>query len=192
MKSLNKKNKKPLIIMLVVAGLLLLASAGYLVYAKKTDSWPFKSTDTTTSTDQADSPDGSNNTPESNNANAADDTYESDKNTDDDSTTAPTDTTTSNGKKTANVSIASVNAVDNTIEIRASITSVIEGTGTCTATVTRNNGSIATEKSEAFVNATSSQCRTMTVPREGATSWSVTVEYNSPTSTGKTSLEGKV
>jgi len=189
MNTLHKHTKKPLIISLFIVAALVLASVGYVVYAKQTDKWPFASTETTTSTDESDSTNDATNTPDSDTTNTNDSTYESDKNSD-----TPTDQdtpTTSNGKKTVNVSIASADLIGDSIEVRANTDSVIEGTGTCSATLKRNNGSAETKTSEAFVNATSTQCRPITFDRLGATSWNVTVEYSSPTSTGTSSLEGK-
>lgn len=77
-------------------------------------------------------------------------------------------------------------------EVRAFTTSVIEGTGKCTATLTATGDKTVKKTSEAFIDATSSQCRPIYIPLQdltGAKTWTMVIDYLSPTSKGATSPE---
>lgn len=94
-------------------------------------------------------------------------------------------------KKTANVGIsyADINSKNN-LEIRAFVNNIIEGDGTCTATVTKGSTTI-TKTSEAFIDTSSSICEPIYIPKSqlSAGEWSVNVKYSSPNATGSSGPE---
>lgn len=94
-------------------------------------------------------------------------------------------------KLPASVGIAFADKEGDNFEVRAFTSSVIEGTGTCTAVFT--NGSKTVKKSsKAFVDASTSQCQPILVPLSELTpsgDWNFNVEYYSPTSSGASQIE---
>lgn len=193
MNSRNKKSKKTFIIPLLAVILVAAGLAGYLGFAKSTEIWPFV-TSSSPSKDASSSDSKSGDTQSSDGANTGDDSNDSNKNETDPNSEVKTDPAT--GKKTVNVSIAfaDLNDDDN-FEVRAYVDDIIEGTGTCTATLTMSNGTKVTGTSDAFINATSTQCRPIEIDKSKIVSgkWSVYVDYSSPTSAGKSpALEGTV
>lgn len=90
------------------------------------------------------------------------------------------------------VAIVDANQYDDTVEIRAFVQGIIEG-GTCTATLTKN-GQTVTKKTDAFIDATTTQCGNLNIPRSefpSAGEWSLKVSYSSESHAG-TSEEWKV
>lgn len=89
----------------------------------------------------------------------------------------------------ANIFIVDASQYDDTIEVRAYISNILEDGGTCTATFTRGETSF-TKTSTAFKDATTTQCGNMTIPRSDFSSagdWRVTVSYASSSMTGQSS-----
>lgn len=175
----STQKKKYIIVVAVLVIVLAIAGASYALISRNT---PDSSTDTT-------------NTPGSVNYNPPTD-QETDSSQDGkkDSTDGNKDDENSNGdtpsqKKTAQVGIANTYKTSNSLEIRAFTPSVVEGTGTCTATLIK--GSLSVSKSaEAFIDASTSQCRVITIPlsefgEKGA--WTLTVTYSSPAYAGTSS-----
>ena len=77
---------------------------------------------------------------------------------------------------------------DNVVEVRAYASNIFEDGGTCTATFTQTGQTTVTKTSQAFKDATSTQCGAINVPRTqfpAAGTWNVTVSYTSSTSKGQ-------
>ncbi len=175
-----KKSKKIFIISLVAVLLIVGGVIGYLTYAKQASMWPFTSSTQENSQSTSSSSDN-----DSKDTNTTDTTYGSDKNnTPSNNETKPD---TSNNKQSVAVSITSAGIIGDTVEVRAYVEGIIEGGGTCTATLTMDGSAPVTGTSEAFVNATSTQCRPIEIAKSNVKSgkWNVVVEYTSSTSTGK-------
>jgi cytoskeletal protein RodZ len=97
-------------------------------------------------------------------------------------------------KKEATVGISYAGVTGENLEIRAFTPSIIEGTGTCTATLTKSGETAVTESSEAFIDASSTICKPIFVPvsKLSKGTWSVDVSFSSPThkgSSGPTNVE---
>lgn len=102
--------------------------------------------------------------------------------------------TNSASKKNVTVNISFADIFDDNLEIRAFTPTVIEGNGTCTATVSKQGTQTITKTSKAFVDSSSSICQPIYIPKSqlptGA--WNVSVTYKSPThqgSSGQTPVE---
>lgn len=90
--------------------------------------------------------------------------------------------------KQVSVAISFADVIDGNVEVRAFIVGVIEGTGTCTATLTHTATQPVTKSSQAFVDASTSQCQPIMIPvssfdQDGE--WTLVVTYKSPTSSGQ-------
>ena len=84
------------------------------------------------------------------------------------------------------VGIANYFVSDSSVEIRAFTPSVVEGGGSCTATFTQADKKV-TGESEAFVDASTSQCRPIIIPLSKFPTkgtWRLTVTYKSDKYTG--------
>jgi hypothetical protein len=97
-------------------------------------------------------------------------------------------------KKEATVGISYAGVTGENLEIRAFTPSIIEGTGTCTATLTKAGETAVTESSEAFIDASSTICKPIFVPvsKLSKGTWSIDVSFSSPThkgSSGPTNVE---
>jgi hypothetical protein len=88
------------------------------------------------------------------------------------------------GEVQVGISYADINE-DGDLEIRAFTNGAIEGDGTCVATMVSGTQKV-TGKSKAFIDATSTICQPIYVPRSQLASgtWSVTVKFSSKTHTG--------
>lgn len=87
------------------------------------------------------------------------------------------------------VAIAFADVSGDNVEVRAFIPGVIEGTGTCTVSLSKDSY-VVTKTSKAFIDASTSQCTTLLVPLSELQSsgiWSLRVSYSSPTHTGESS-----
>lgn len=88
----------------------------------------------------------------------------------------------SSQKQKAVVGIAYAGIEGDNFEIRAFTPTVIEGTGTCTATLVNNSETVSGE-SKGFIDATSSQCHPIKIPLSEIVptgSWTINVTYSSP------------
>lgn len=85
-------------------------------------------------------------------------------------------------KKLATISISYADIFENNLEIRAFTPSVIEGTGECTATVSKSGSTTITKKTPAFIDASSTICRPIYIPKSQLSTgvWTVNVNYSSP------------
>ena len=166
-----RKNKKP--IGYIYVAILVLAVAGYLGYAYATkNTWPFVKAPETEKT--------------TNGINYAPPTEQEVDTSQDAKRNAPNDS-----KAATNVSVgisyAGKSQDGASIEINAYTTSVIEGTGTCTATLTKGPDTF-TASTKAFIDASSTICEPVIIPlsqfgSEGV--WKLLVTYESGDHTGK-------
>lgn len=179
-KNQHALNRKKYILIAVIAALFIAAATtSALWYASRsttpenTES-PVTADQTRTETDEAQSQ-----TAKENN----------DSKTTDTSTTATNDS----GKTVVAVAISSAGVIDNQLEIRSFIPSVIEGNGTCTATLSKGVSRLA-YSSSSFIDSTSSICTPLYIPVSDfpeAGEWNLVLTYSSPSSVG-TSEEIKV
>lgn len=170
-KSLRNNKKYLYILGAIIVALVLL----FVVFALPKDS-P-SSQEATTSSPDTDS-------------NTTDPTIQSTKNTDstkpDDSVSSTDINSPSSDLKTVPIGISFAGVIEDNVEIRAFISEVIEGSGTCTATLTRGSLSV-TKSSSAFIDATTSQCEPIEIPRSQFASsgiWTLTVSYKSSDAQG--------
>ena len=169
-KSHNKKTKTILLISLLSVAC---AAALYYFIASANSLWPYQARqskqtqnlDTKTNADK----------------NKSDPTYQSTKNT---PTTTPSSSNSQDNNPTdklsAQVGIASASVQSGKLEIRAFISGVIEGDGTCTAVV-QQNSTIVRMSSSGFIDASTTQCEPITIDTSklGGGTWNVTVQYQS-------------
>ncbi len=93
-------------------------------------------------------------------------------------------------KSTVQVGISYADIYGDNLEIRAFTNGVIDGKGTCTATVSKQGESTITKTSEAFIDASSSQCRPIYISKSSLSSgiWKVTVKYSSDKNEGNSEV----
>ena len=107
------------------------------------------------------------------------------------STETPNKPSSDKKKISVGIAFAGYDADEDAVDIRAFTPDVIEGDGTCTATLTKDTA-IVTKTSKAFVDSSSSQCRPILIPAsefEEKGLWSLTVTY---ASTGYTGASGEM
>jgi hypothetical protein len=172
----NSKNKVVpfTIVFLLVAGFL----ATYGLVASNKSWWPFVGNSTNSILSAQDDP----NTPDPTYSSTKDDPTDNAQNSPN-----PVINTEKTEKRTVSVALTSASIIEESskVEIRSFVSGIIEGTGTCTATLTKGTSNV-TQSSPAFIDATTSQCEPIQIDRSKFTNgdWIVTVEYNSPTSKG--------
>lgn len=114
--------------------------------------------------------------------NLTDPTYTSEKNND----TKPSPKETEVARKNLPIIIASAGKIDNNVEVRAFVSGIIEGNGTCIATFTKGSLKI-TRSSKAFIDATTTQCEPISIPssefQQNGT-WNLVMTYESPDAKG--------
>jgi hypothetical protein len=187
MKTTNTKNRTPLKITLAAVAILLLATGGWLAYAYASTTWPFSSSNSSLNTNESEGGEGTINydppteqeTKESQDAKERiQQENEKPNNTDKEDETSD--------KKNVNVGIAFADIVDSNLEIRAFTPSIIAGDGICTATVSKAGHSTITKTSNAFIDATSTICEPINIPKSqlSAGTWTINVTYTSPKYTG--------
>lgn len=93
--------------------------------------------------------------------------------------------TPSTSKKTANLGLSYADINGDSFEVRAFVNNIVEGTGTCTATLTKES-TVITASSKAFVDTSSSICTPIYIDKNRLVSgkWSLKVTYNSPSASG--------
>ena len=179
MRTTQKSSKK--LFAIITASVVAVLALGYFGYAYITkDAWPF----TAEATDSnATSEDGINYNPPTDQEKQ--DSQDGKKNSaSQDEANNPSSASTT--KVSVGIAYAGYDDEEGMIDIRAFTTDVVEGTGTCTATLTKN-GQTITRTSKAFVDSSSSQCEPILInptdfPSGGT--WSLTVSYKSDTSSG--------
>lgn len=192
----SKRNRLPLII---TAGVVLVLIIGWMAYAFVAKTWPFtEALNETSETRDANTvnydPPTQEEIDESQDAKKRSETTSNDT----DSKQSPDSTSSPKSpKKTANVGISYADIYKGNLEIRAFTASVIEGTGTCTATVTMKGmeSMRIVKTSEAFIDTSSTLCRPIYIPVSQLHSgtWQVVVVFSSPDYEGKSeTVEVKV
>lgn len=94
-------------------------------------------------------------------------------------------------KLTASIFVVDANQYSDTVEVSAYIPTVIEDGGICKATFTNKSFSNVTGSSEGRRDAQTTQCNTIRIPRSsfgGNGTWSMTLTYESSTSSGNSSV----
>ncbi|MFZ1301787.1 MAG: hypothetical protein WAQ27_04425 [Candidatus Microsaccharimonas sp.] len=184
-----KHNKKgPNKIWIIVSIILFLCIATYVVYGTTTKSvWPFN-TNKVTANNPSDEIRGINDVDYSppSEEDAEQSKAGKDKLTDD----SGNSNTTTDGQKSVAVGVSFADLIDNKVEIRAFTPGIVEGSGTCLATLTKNNLSV-TASSKAFIDSTSSQCTPIYIDvskfqEKGV--WDLTVTYTSPQAAGRSDV----
>ncbi|MES2630706.1 MAG: hypothetical protein V4611_02005 [Patescibacteria group bacterium] len=181
MKSLNTKNKAPLVIM-VCAAVIVLAVGSYFVLAYTTKQfWPFVAANSSNTTSLDTSSDSDTEDTDSS-LDAKERSTEQDKqNSNSDNTSTSPD-----GLKVVEIGVTYAGIYGQNVEVRAFASGVIEGNGKCKAIFTQGPQTV-TRSSDAFIDATTTQCGVINIPlSEFPTkgTWKLTVTYASPTSTG--------
>lgn len=169
MKRFNK-NKKTLILPLIIAAVLILI--GYFAFAYISKSvWPFAEPATTSDSETYSPPTEQEVT----------DSQDAKKNNAGQEEGTETPEQTPGETISVAIAYADFDQTENAIDIRAFTPDVIEGTGTCTATLTQGGQSI-TRSSKAFIDSTSSQCQPILIPVNdfpASGTWQLVVTYSS-------------
>lgn len=178
MKTIKRKSKsKSTLVIIIIVGIALLASTAALAYSQKW--WPF------------DWPerfivDGINyGPPTQQEIESGDDAK---KKLLDDAKNNNQDDTDSESRKVVNVGVSFADKIESNLEVRAFVSGVVEGTGTCTATLTKSGSQPVSKSSKAFINVSTSQCQPILIPLgdfDKAGEWVLVVTYASPTSAGE-------
>jgi hypothetical protein len=93
---------------------------------------------------------------------------------------------TPSSNATVIITDASYYADDNTVEVRAYVSNILEDGGTCTAQFTQD-GKTITKSSQAFKDATTTQCGALNIARSefpNSGSWNMQLTYTSKTASG--------
>ena len=167
----NKKTIKSLLLSLIV---IVLITGAYFIAAYSNKFWPFVANVTPSQSTQTNDIDYSPPTEQ-----------EKDSSQDGKKSSGDTPTPTQDNI-TVDVSYAGPNNDGTAIEVRAFTTDVIEGTGTCTATLTLGSLTV-TGTSKGFVDARSTICEPIEISKnqfKQSGGWKLVVTYTSPTRTG--------
>jgi len=179
----NKKNTKKSLLIALVALVIILAGA-YTYVAAREGYWPFPSAPRQEESEQTSTDDDTTTPNQPNDTNEDSSTYNGIKNSN--GSAEPQEPTPTTGtKKTVGVGIASAGPVETNVEVRAFVTDVIEGSGTCTATF-KKGAITVTASSQAFIDVSTSQCEPIRIDasRFEKGTWNLVVSYTSPTSNG--------
>lgn len=179
----KKKSAKSRIVIALIVVLVLLG--GWIAYTYFSKVWPFATG--TPAPSSTNSPSSINYDPptkeEIDESQDAKKRGESSPDGSDEQSSQP-NPTPSTPKKTANIGISYADIYRNNLEIRAFTNSVIEGTGTCTATVTMKGmeSMRVTRTSKAFIDTSSTLCEAIYIPVSElhAGKWTVVVKFSSP------------
>ena len=176
MRAQPQKTKKALVVTAIVVAT---ALVGYAATAYNVSLWPFSSTPNTSK--ETGEPNTVNYDPPTDQEvedgqNAKKSTYNN-LNSDEDGTSNG-DTPDSN-KTSVGVGIAFADVFESNLEVRAFTNGVVQA-GTCTVTVVKD-GKTITKTSGAFIDASSTQCEPILIPKSQLSSgtWSVMVTYSS-------------
>lgn len=162
------KNKKNIIIPTVISAIILI-TAGYAFFAYTQSVWPFTKNSATDTNEKI-------NTEKINNLNKEDPTNTTEKNPENTDSSTDTETTKSN----VQVGISSAGVFNGNVEVRAFMSGVIEGDGSCTAIFTKGSERV-TASSTAFIDTHTTQCNPIILEQSKLSkgTWSLTVEYTS-------------
>lgn len=183
MKIIKKQSSKKLLTIGTTA-ILAVAIISYFAYGYATkNTWPFQQPLETndginsvdynppSSEDVKSSQDAKNNNEANNNPQSSDDD----------------NTNTETQKRGVEVGISYADIYENNVEIRAFTPGVIEGSGTCTITLSQDQQRVV-RTVKAFIDSSSSQCEPVYIPLSEFLpkgKWTLQVTYESPTSNGK-------
>ncbi len=191
----HRFNGQKVIIIAVALAFVLVASAGYLLIAKR-NGWllPFVTEKSNGSTELP---------MEGRSVNDIDysgpsvtDTIESQegKKKNNTSTSSPKKpskiSSSSTPKVSASIAVSFADISGENFEVRAFVTTAIEGGGTCTATLTKGEYKLE-QSSEAFIDTSSSQCHPIYIPLSNFPSrgtWNINITYSSETHRGESGL----
>ena len=168
---------------IAIVGLVLFACLTLLATTYALHLWPFNTSTSTTSSDTSPVQESSmNNSPPT--QAEIESSQDGKKNS---AEAVDQDTSTSSERTKVSVEISYADKLDESqLDIRAFTPSVIEGTGTCTATLTRGADTV-TSSSNGFVDASSTICEPIRIPLskfQSSGTWNLVVAYDSPTSVG--------
>ena len=162
--------------------LLAVSLGGYLVFASQSDIWPFAQNDNTQNQQESEinySPPTESEIENSQNGK---------KNSGDPEPQNPNE---SDSSRNISVEITYASAAGEAqLDIRAFTPDVIEGSGTCIATLKKGPETVSAS-SKAFIDASSSICEPIEIPLSKFQSdgvWSLIVTYSSPTSNGTSAM----
>ncbi len=178
MNSATNKNKKTSKIILGISLGIVILLLGYSAVGYTTKQlWPFSS--------QSSTSDSSNKSAENTPIRSDDqlDTIKDEAENNNSNTENSSDTAQ---KKSVHIGVTYADVYDGNVEIRSFVSGVIEGTGTCKATL-EQNGQVITKSSKAFIDSTTTQCEPIYIPINTLPStgtWKVKVSYSSPSSEG--------
>lgn len=174
----HKKNKK---IFLILAASIVGLIVVYIFVASANSLWPFQPNQNASTT----TPEESWTNKKLLDKNTSDPTYSSEKINSSKSSNSTQSASTPSSKTSVQVGITSVSKQGNDVEVHAFISGAIEGTGVCTATLTKDGVSI-TGSSEAFIDASTTQCDPIEISEKKLSpgEWKVTVTYESATHKG--------
>lgn len=167
-------SKKPLIWTIVIIAVLLVA-LGTIGYIK--NWWHLKAADTNITSKQDDS--GKSSSIDTTDNQAVGEKAEPGNST-------STSQNSNNDKKVVQVGVTSSTVANGSLTIRAFVQGVIEGTGTCTATLTKAPDTV-TASSAGFIDATTTQCTPISINLSDFKEtgiWNLVVSYSSDTSNG--------
>lgn len=181
----NRTMKVTYIVISIV--LLFLIVYGLIAYAKSL--WPFISTDTT--------PGANNTTQITNKVNYNPPTNKEVQDSQSGKKNIPTNNKEADKSTQKNIAVGVsyagiTNDRKDRVEIRAFTPSIVEGDGTCTATLTKDSY-VVTASSKAFVDSTTSQCEPIYIPVtrfETNGKWLLIVSYKSPSGVGSSDSVG--
>lgn len=175
----SQKTKRTII---VLASVLLVSMAGYAAYATSNGLWPFSSNQTAhhSEADEADTSSSPTEVDESDSQSAKKEYVEDSK------PNEPQAPAKSAGKKAVDVGVSFADIYDGKLEVRAFTSGTIES-GSCKVTAKHaSSGSVVSESSKAFIDASTTQCEPVYIPvsklAEGE--WDVSVEFSSKTHQG--------
>lgn len=188
-KNYTSSNKKKVATILAVFIAIAAIVAGYLVFAKLQDKWPFEHEAVgKVEEDKKVRGYGDVNYEEPTEQEVIDSQDAKKRATEESGSNNKQDDNVSSNKKNISLGVSSSSVYGQNLEIRAFTTDVIEGTGTCTAVLTKGN--LKVEKSgKAFIDSTSSICEPIYIPVKSFASkgsWDLVLKYDSPTSSGYT------
>lgn len=177
----TRTTKKTLAVALSV---LLVGGVSYGVYASQKDLWPFSSNNTKMASDNQVNDTDEVNPPEQ--ADESDSQSTKKSYVEESKSSEPQTSTTSSEKEKVDVGVSFADIYDGKLEVRAFTSGVIES-GTCKVVAKHtDNGSVVTESSQAFIDASTTQCAAVYIPVEklSAGEWRVYVEFSSESHRG--------
>ena len=184
-KPARRKNKKIALIITAIIALII----GYGVFAGATNNWPFNSSGNSQESSDQEVNDVNYDQPTEEEVENSQDAKKRLLEESDDEQPQPSSSSEAN-KSPASVTISYADVIDGQLEVRAFTGSVIEGTGKCTATISKSGSQTITREVPAFIDASSTICEPIYIHKSQLSTgtWSVGVSYSSPTHQGSSGL----